>query len=113
MPELICSTKRKARKEHKCNYCRLVIEKGDEYNDCVLKEDGEIYKWKSHRLCDSIVDYFRHNGYMDNDELTSAEFEEAVWQYANNNDIRTDKDMEFKELIKEIGLDMWAKDFVK
>ena len=55
MVEVITDEKRKARKEHTCDYCRGTINKGEEYNYARLKYNSDIYDWKSHEKCQFIA----------------------------------------------------------
>lgn len=48
-------TIRKARKEHKCNYCGLPIPVGKKYIHQTLKND-DIYTWKSHEDCHELIE---------------------------------------------------------
>ena len=42
---------RKAKKEHKCNFCLCKIEKGQDYNYSTYKLDADFYDWKIHLHC--------------------------------------------------------------
>jgi len=66
MADIINDKIRKARKEHRCNYCCLPIEIKEEYNSQTIVNDGEIYTWKSHLSCNAIalkLDMFKMCGY--------------------------------------------------
>ena len=52
--ETISSTKPKARKEHKCNWCGGIIKVGEIYERQFLKYD-EVYVWKNHIICSEIA----------------------------------------------------------
>jgi len=47
-----------ANKEHKCNFCRGVISKGDKYYKATYVDSG-IYDWNTHPSCSSIADKLR------------------------------------------------------
>lgn len=62
---------RKAKKEHKCNYCGGKILKGEEYEYSVHKID-DVYTWKSHKHCAELtkllnMDFDRNEGLTDDD----------------------------------------------
>ncbi|MHB1153543.1 MAG: hypothetical protein ACYCWE_21030 [Eubacteriales bacterium] len=45
----------KARKEHKCEMCRLTIEKGERYSYLAGKFEGEFFERKLHIKCGDIL----------------------------------------------------------
>lgn len=51
----ISNAKHKARKDHKCNWCNCVIEKGTIYTRQFLINNGETYEWKNHIHCEEIA----------------------------------------------------------
>lgn len=55
MVEFLQDKERKARKEHICNYCYGVINKGEIYRDTILIDGGEIYVWKEHLHCQDVA----------------------------------------------------------
>ena len=71
MLEIISTTWRTARKEHRCNYCGGIIRPGERYEYSVNKFDGDIYEWKSHEKCTFIAgeiwDYADPDDGMDSD----------------------------------------------
>lgn len=72
--ENISFSKRKANKDHKCNYCGGVIKKGEIYEHSVNKID-DIYVWKNHISCSKLVERLE----MDGDEgVTKDDFYEYV-----------------------------------
>ena len=102
--EIISEASRKARKVHKCNFCLLDIKVGEEYKDFFLKYEGEVYAWKEHMHCEAMFNYFTSNGYMNkSDECGQQEFNEAVWEYANNNDIAINKVMAYSEVLTRVA----------
>ena len=46
---------RKARKEHVCSWCNETIPIATRYQDTFIKNDGEVYHWKSCTRCAFIV----------------------------------------------------------
>jgi len=95
MSEVINSpTKTKARKQHRCNFCSYKIEKGSTYLRTTLKNDGELYTWKAHDLCNEISNKLKM--YDDCDEgLTTDMFQyEIINEYQN---ITNYKGHSFKE----------------
>jgi hypothetical protein len=61
MTEQLESKDKVARKQHICDYCGEIIEKGEEYHYYKGVCDGNIFEWESHlscqRICDAIWDY--------------------------------------------------------
>lgn len=57
---------RTARKQHKCDWCNKVIDKGEKYENQKFVCDGKIYEWKAHEACQRVVD--------------------AIWEYADPDD---------------------------
>ena len=51
---------RKASKDHKCDYCLGVINKGEVYGNSSIKNDG-VYTWKSHKRCEELVEKLKMN----------------------------------------------------
>lgn len=49
--EILDSKTRKARKEHRCDYCGGIIKKGEAYEWSKLIYDGTLYEWKAHKKC--------------------------------------------------------------
>ena len=54
--DFTCETKRKARKEHKCNECWRMIRKGDTYTHHSALFDGNISTHKTCARCDKIAE---------------------------------------------------------
>lgn len=55
MPELVSSTRVRARKAHRCLCCSVVaIQPGQEYQREVFKYDGRVYTWVSCDDCKAI-----------------------------------------------------------
>ena len=51
MMETLERKDRKARKQHRCDYCGDTIEKGETYDWSKHIYDGELYEWKCHKRC--------------------------------------------------------------
>ena len=66
---------RKAKKQHRCDYCCGIIEIGELYNWSKHVFDGEIYVWKSHKKCQSIVDKLK-GFYISDDGITEDDFQD-------------------------------------
>ena len=67
---------RKARKPHKCDWCRQVIEKGEQYEYQKYVYDGKIYDWKTHLACSRVAsaiwDYVEPDEGMTDDEFADG-----------------------------------------
>lgn len=85
-------TKTKARKEHRCNFCLLPIEKGSVYLNAVYKYDG-LYSWKSHLDCSHIAS---HLNMFD-------ECDEGVTDYAFREFIVS----EFYDIMSKTNTEIW------
>ena len=59
MPECSRSTKRKARKNHKCSNCGAVIEKGTDYEFISGIWSGEPQSFKMCNNCEKVFDNFK------------------------------------------------------
>ena len=59
--EILASKERKARKEHRCDYCGEIIKKGEAYDWSKNIYEGTLYEWKGHKqcsfLCSQLWDY--------------------------------------------------------
>ena len=67
---------RKARKEHRCDYCGGKIKKGEIYDWSKHVYDGELYEWKCHKKCSLIVSEIWD--YVDPDEgMSEDDFSEG------------------------------------
>ena len=67
---------RKARKPHKCDWCRKVIEKGEQYEYHKFVDGGKMYDWKAHLACSRVVSEIWD--YVDPDEgMNDEEFMEG------------------------------------
>lgn len=62
-----------ARKQHKCDWCERVIEKGEEYERQKFKYDGEFCEWHAHLACSRVAsaiwDYADPYDGMDSDQF--------------------------------------------
>lgn len=80
--DILVDKKRKARKNHQCDYCDGIIEKGEIYDYAKLKSyyaDG-IYEWKSHEKCSFIAGALWN--YIDPDEgMTREDFQEGCFEF--------------------------------
>jgi hypothetical protein len=67
---------KKARKDHKCNFCGSVIPKGTEYECQAIKADY-FYTWKSHLRCRDIVGKLNMLDFCD-EGVTDEDFYETI-----------------------------------
>jgi len=71
-----CPKETKAKKEHKCDFCLGIIEKGTTYLKSVYVYDS-IYSWKTHEKCSKIADELKM--YDECDEgVTTEDFHEFI-----------------------------------
>lgn len=82
MSEIFSEKVRMARKEHICSYCNGTIQKGEKYDNAVLKHEGELYEWKNHIDCGFIASALWR--YIDPDEgMTEEDFKEGCRDFCN------------------------------
>lgn len=85
--EIISTDKRKAQKEHTCDFCRLEIAVGEIYQNQTNVYDG-LYHWKSHLSCTEIARKLEMFDYSTCDEgLTGEDFREGVRKFLQSNEI--------------------------
>ena len=77
MVETITQLTPKAKKQHKCNFCHGIIERGEIYTHQTNKLDGELYTWKSHLSCDRITVELKMDEYAD-EGVTDEWFMETI-----------------------------------
>lgn len=86
----------KARKDHMCDWCGQVINKGEKYQYAVYKYD-DIYSWKNHLRCMELALTLKMEGY---EGITEDIFQEYITE-------------EFKEIWIKIDVKHYeSKDFV-
>lgn len=66
-----------ARKEHKCMWCRGIIEVGEKYERTTHIHDGTLYDWVNHFSCRSLADKLDMWEYAD-EGVTDSDFYESV-----------------------------------
>ena len=81
--EQISRSKPKARKQHKCDWCKLPIEIGTEYDRALIKYDGHIYTWKNHISCSKIANELNMFDCCD-EGLTGEGFQECIKEEYSN-----------------------------
>jgi len=69
---------RKARKQHRCNWCGNIIQKGEKYRHSVYVDGGDMWSFKAHLKCDQIFDAFYKEDRPYWEECTAEYFEEKV-----------------------------------
>ncbi len=69
-------TPTKARKNHRCNFCCGVIERGTTYHKSTMKDDTP-YVWKNHISCGELAE--KMNMYKEcYDGVTTDDFQEFI-----------------------------------
>lgn len=74
--QILSESTPKARKEHTCNYCSGIIEKGEKYNSASMLYDG-FYVWKSHITCQELSGLLNMDDGLD-DGVTQDYFMETI-----------------------------------
>jgi hypothetical protein len=72
--EIIKNEIRKAKKDHRCDFCTGTIKKGENYEYQFNKADGDTYEWKSHVKCAKLANYFNMYDELYGDGLGTDEF---------------------------------------
>lgn len=75
--ETLSTVKRKARKQHKCDFCGLPIQIGETYELQINSSEGTLYSWKSHLSCNEIAVKLDMYDYCD-DGLDCEGFKENI-----------------------------------
>jgi ribosomal protein L24E len=88
----------KARKPHRCDFCGNQIEIGEKYYSEVNVNDGKIYRWKSHYLCEDFVQSFCCD--YDGDGIDADAFRDQLDEMAR--EIGLDTELDTYELVKKI-----------
>ena len=73
----------RARKDHKCSWCELKINKGEIYENTPMVSDG-FYVWKSHLDCKKLTNALNMWQNVDFDGLTSDDFERYIFEEARS-----------------------------
>ena len=103
----LSNKKRKARKQHVCDFCGLLIEVGTIYELQVNISEGILYSWKSHLSCNEIA------GELDmfddwDDGLTGEGFKEYIQEEyrsimcTNFNEIYESKDFSYPNFSEQL-----------
>jgi len=74
----------KANKEHKCNFCHGAILKGETYESATNKADGDLYTWKRHAHCMKLINTPIIEKDAWEDGYTSEDFFESLQEYFHN-----------------------------
>ena len=90
----------KANKEHHCNYCDGLIEKGEVYDKSTHKLDGDVYTWKAHTKCNKIVSDLNMYDSTDGEGVTMEHFQETIQEeYQNIMNKNFNEQYESKEFV--------------
>lgn len=73
-------TVRTARKEHKCELCGAVIQKGEKYHDKAGNELGDISYVKECEKCQPVLDEFCSSDHYDRSEGYFEEWIQEWWR---------------------------------
>lgn len=85
MGENIEDLKRKARKDHKCDFCGLTIKSKSIYRNCTVVDNGSVYKWKTHLSCDELAEKLNMYANGTGDGIGNSDFHDYVWEYVRDN----------------------------
>jgi len=92
--------KPKAKKQHKCDFCGLIIEVGEVYELQKNASEGTLYSWKSHLSCNEIASKLDMFDNCD-EGVTGEDFKEYIREEYQNimiskfNEIYESRDFSF------------------
>ena len=92
--------KTRAKKQHKCDFCGLIIEIGEVYERQKNVSEGTLYTWKSHLSCNKIAAKLEMFDNCD-EGVTGEDFKEYIREEYQNimqskfNDIYESKEFHF------------------
>lgn len=81
-----CEKIRKARKEHRCDSCGIVIPKGQHYRIWSGKYDGVVSSSKYCRFCSCLIYHFNDGGYFDNADIFDIADYDGLIRITSNKD---------------------------
>ena len=72
---------KKARKTHKCSYCRRDIKIGEPYRRSLLKYD-DVYTWNECKFCEVVSGEITASGFFvdDGNGFTAEDYSDAVYE---------------------------------
>ena len=95
-------TTQKARKPHKCDWCRFQIEIGEKYQRQAIFDNGSAYTWKNHIQCMELTRNLKMFDETYGEGLGSEDFREHIYQYYIQNSEYKEQENElpkFKEMM--------------
>lgn len=93
---------RKARKEHKCNWCSQSIKKGEIYEVQRNLDEGLFYTWKSHLKCSEVFDKLSMGDFHDGDGVNEIEFMHVINSFLDDNlSIKEFEELKDEELVSK------------
>lgn len=76
---------KKARCDHICNWCGDAIRSKERYHDAFIKNDGDVYHWKSCARCKFIADELHDYIYDAWDNVADAQsFEDGIQNFLHD-----------------------------
>lgn len=73
-------TVRTARKEHKCELCGAIIQKGEKYHDKAGNEFGDVVCSKECEKCQPVIDEYLNYEHTDRNEGYCADWIQEWWR---------------------------------
>lgn len=113
--ENISTSRPKARKDHVCDYCGLIISKGIVYDRQVNKMNGDLYIWKNHVVCQELASMLNMFDGPCDEGLTGESFQEYIrdeYMSLVNEKIETDETFvypDFSEQLDFVTRHYWSK----
>ncbi|MDO9186956.1 MAG: hypothetical protein Q7W13_13160 [Bacteroidia bacterium] len=104
--EQLSNKKRKANKEHICDWCSLKINKGEIYANQSNADEGTVFTWKNHIHCADLMD--KIGAYDNGDGVSTDDFQEyAKNEYQNimskyHNEVYESKDFKYPNFEQQL-----------
>ena len=103
--KIIKQSTQTARKQHKCNWCELAINKGEKYESSVNINDGIIFTWKNHISCSEIASKLKMWDGVWNEGLTAEDFQECIKEeYQNITSLKYPETYASEEFEDQLGI---------
>lgn len=102
--ETIKSKLFKARKNHICDVCNNVIEKGTIYKYHFIVDGGDHWEWRECKDCNMVIEFLLSQHYLDNGEIDNDDVEYAVYSFIIDNKLAKEDDLLLYEISKNIKL---------
>lgn len=101
MTKMLSSKTLTAKKSHRCDFCGMPIDIGQQYNRSFNVGDS-AYTWKSHMHCDKLVDKLVYWDDLDDGGCSYDDFWQhiaAEWEKINN---KSSNGQSYRQMLDEV-----------